>query len=466
MLAFPARYSRWLPLAAAAVVIFLFLHLRQPGFGSYTPQVVSTESSIILTSNRTSTTIDDIKFGVKPVDTNPTSATCRPLPGIEDILVILKTGITEAQEKVPVHIRSTLRCIPNKIIVSDFEEEIEGIQTYDVFRNTSWEVRENIDFSLYNRAKMNGRAGLRQEDTVKVANSAAGMRGNPGWKLDKWKFLPMAVEARNYQPDAKWYVILEADTYPIWPTLVAWLNKLDSRKKLYLGNQMQIGEDVFAHGGSGIVLSHAAMHGVADEYLAHMDDWHFQTNIHWAGDCILGMALKAIDIPLTWAWPHVTGQSIWEQDAINEAYGRQQWCYPPFTFHHMTITDIEMMLDFDMKWHADPKNSYLLYQDIFRLLVRPNLTATKENWDNFAPHELKKEGDENAPYTQFECAEECAKTMNCMQYSVDKAGACKISDLALGGRPSADITAGTMMWRVDEKVRSLGECEGPRWVHE
>ncbi|KAJ5672151.1 hypothetical protein N7507_001278 [Penicillium longicatenatum] len=464
MLTFPARYSRWLPLAAGAVLVFLFLHLRHPGFGLYKPQAIGTEPSVIISSNQTITTPDDIKLDIKPVDANPTSATCRPLPGIEDILVILKTGITEAQEKVPVHVRSTLRCIPNKLIVSDYEEEIDGIHTYDVFRNTSWEVRENIDFALYNRAQLKGRAGLTKGDVAKVANSASGMMGNPGWKLDKWKFLPMALEARNYKADAKWYVILEADTYPIWPTLVAWLNQLDSSKKLYLGNQMQIGEDVFAHGGSGVVLSHAAMHGLADEYQNHMDDWHAQTNTHWAGDCIMGMALKAIGIPLTWSWPHVTGQSIWEQDAINEAYGRKQWCYPPFTFHHMTTTDIETMFEFDVKWHADEKNSFLLYKDFFRLLVRPNLTDTRENWDNFAPKVIKKEGDENAPWTHYECAEECAKRINCMQYSIDKAGTCKLSDLALGGRPSADVTSGTMMWRIDERIRSLGDCESPEWV--
>ncbi|KAJ5948673.1 hypothetical protein N7454_001980 [Penicillium verhagenii] len=469
MLTFPARYARWLPLLAGAVLIFLFLHLRHTGFGLYTPQVITeppvkSSNQTLTTPDETTTTPDIKPDDPEAINADPTSETCRPLPGIEDILVILKTGITEAQEKVPVHIRSTLRCIPNKLIVSDYEEDIDGLRTHDVFRNSSWSVLENADFALYNRAKNSGRAGLTGEDTVKVANSAAGMMGNPGWKLDKWKFLPMAVEARNYQPSAKWYVILEADTYPIWHTLVGWLSKLDSNQRLYLGNQMQIGEDVFAHGGSGIVLSHAAMHALADEYEENMDDWHFKTDKHWAGDCILGMALKAINIPLTWSWPHVTGQSVWEQDAINEAYGRTQWCYPPFTFHHMTPTDIEMMFRFDTNWHANENNAYLLYKDVFRLLTRPNLTDTKQNWDNFAPQKVEREDGSSAPWTHYECAEECAKRTKCLQYRFDKAGTCKIGDLALRGQPAADVTAGSMIWRIDEKVRSLGDCESPQWA--
>lgn len=75
-----------------------------------------------------------------------------------------------------------------------------------------------------------------------------------------------------------------------------------------------------------------------------------------------------------------------------------------------------------------------------------------------------KEGDENAPWTGFECAEACAKNANCLQYRIDGSGVCKNSDLALGGQSSAGVTSGSMMWRVDEKVRALGQCEGPTWV--
>ncbi|KAJ5760660.1 hypothetical protein N7520_007816 [Penicillium odoratum] len=469
MLTFPARYSRWLPLLAGAVIIFLFLHLRHSGQGLYTPVIVTEPSTTPSnqTTNTNANTNLDIKSNItdfNPADSNPTSASCRPLPGIEDILVILKTGITEAQDKVPVHINTTLRCIPNKLIVSDYEEEISGLHTHDVFRNTTYTLLENLDFALYNRAKYQGRAGLSSEDVTKVANSAAGMIQNPGWKLDKWKFLPMAVEARNSNPTAKWYVILEADTYPIWPTLVAWLAQLDPTEKLYLGNQMQIGEDVFAHGGSGIILSNPAMHALADEYLLHMDEWHEKTNRHWAGDCIMGMALKAIGIQLTWAWPHVTGHSVWEQDAINEAFGKVQWCYPPVTFHHMTPVDIGRMFEFESEWHADGNPSYPLYSDVFRLLVRPTLVDVRENWENSAPQEVLKEGEDKTPFTHFECAEICAQKERCTQYRFDEAGTCKVSDYGLSGRPSPGVTSGSMLWRIDEKVRLLGQCESPMWI--
>jgi hypothetical protein len=265
----------------------------------------------------------------------------------------MKTGITEAQDKIPIHLRTTLRCIPHKLIVSDFEEDIAGIRTHDVFHNASEVLLANSDFALYNRARAGGRAALTQSDLTKVAYSAAGMSDNPGWKLDKWKFLPMIQEARAYHPDMQWYAFLEADTYAIWPNLLAWLDQFDSTEKLYLGNQMQIGEVIFAHGGSGFVLSHAALHAVAEYHAGQVDRWNYLTETQWAGDCVLGMALRQIGVDLTWSWPHVTAQSIWEQDALGEAFGKTQWCYPALTFHHMTPPDIDHFYEFDRRWFAN-----------------------------------------------------------------------------------------------------------------
>lgn len=337
MLKLPARYSRWLPILAPAALILLFLHLNSglspDSFENYSDASISHSKAQHSTKH------------------NPNlPASCRSLPGIEDVLVVLKTGITEAQDKVPVHTRTTLRCVPNKLIVSDYEEEIAGLKTHDVFRNSTAELRANEDFAMYNRAREHGRVGLLDTDHTKVENGAQGMSGNPGWKLDKWKFLPMVTEARNYMPDAKWYVFMEADTYPIWPNLLAWLDELPDGQKLYLGNQMMIGPDVFAHGGSGFILSHDAIHAVANEYGNRPAAWHEKTNEHWAGDCILGIALATIGIPLIWSWPHVTDRSIWEQDALNEGFGIKQWCYPPFSFHHMTPKDVVRIHDFELDW--------------------------------------------------------------------------------------------------------------------
>lgn len=385
MVTLPARYGRWVPILIPLALITLFLHLNA-GFGD-TAQVVLEPASFPNANE------------IEAPPTEESSPSCRQLPGIEDILVVVKTGITEAQHKVPVHIRTTLRCVPNKLVVSDFEEDIEGLRTVDVFRNVSEALYSNNDFALYNRARRGGRAALTNQDHTKVANSAAGMMDNPGWKLDKWKFLPMIQEARAYRPDAKWYVFLEADTYPIWPNLLAWLDNFNSNRKWYLGNQMMIGENTFAHGGSGFVISNAAMHAVADFHAARRDEWDEITDREWAGDCVLGMAFAKAGIGLTWSWPHFTTESVWEQDALGKGLSTPQWCYPPLTFHHMTPADVNQMWQFDQDWFSNVRTSVPFDLNFLpcagclrfsKLLGKPNRPHIRRHFQTFYPPHAHK----------------------------------------------------------------------------
>ncbi|CEJ58229.1 hypothetical protein PMG11_06894 [Penicillium brasilianum] len=468
MLALPARYGRWVPILAPVTLILLFLHLNA-GLSTQKAQVILEPELKPPTNNETDSIIQaDTNTTLTPETETPTSQPCRPLPGIENVLVIMKTGITEALDKVPVHLRTTLRCIPHKLIVSDFKEEIAGIRTHDVFRNVSETLLTNSDFALYNRARAGGRDALLQSDLTKVANSAAGMSDNPGWKLDKWKFLPMIQEARAYRPDMQWYFFLEADTYPIWPNVLAWLDQFDSTEKLYLGNQMQIGDVIFAHGGSGFVLSHAALHAVAEYHSGQVDRWNYLTETQWAGDCVLGMALGQVGVDLTWSWPHFTTQSVWEQDALGEAFGKVQWCYPALTFHHMMPTDIDRLYEFDRRWFSNENNTVLLYSDIFRNFIRPMLADRLDNWSNFANDEVKHEPENPAsePESINQCAERCARTAGCLQYRMDADGKCYTSEWALRGLPSPGVWSGTMMWRIDAAIQQKGLCERPMWVLE
>ncbi|KAJ5166003.1 hypothetical protein N7492_006299 [Penicillium capsulatum] len=467
MVTLPARYGRWMPILAPMALLVLIIHLNS-SFG--------TDSAEFTAETEFNTKHAQ---GGKFVPIPP--APCPSLPGIDDVLVVVKTGITEAREKVPVHVRTTLRCIPHKLVVSDFEEEIDGLRTHDVFRNASEKLRAHQDFALYNRAREGGRAALLDQDNKKVANGPSGMMDNPGWKLDKWKFLPMMQEARQYRPEARWYVFIEADTYAFWPNLLAWLEHFDSSKNLYLGNQMQIGENLFAHGGSGFVLSHGAMHAVADYHAKHVEEWEERTNIEWAGDCVLGIALRKIGIELTWSWPHVTRESIWQQDALGDGFGVKQWCHPAVTFHHMTPSDVERLWEFDERWfgkvsslapraglvlqdHANSSsqqnNTLLTYSDIFRNFVRPKLTERAEDWDNGSEDLVQKA----EPMTIYECAEHCAKKPLCRQYSLSPDGRCKTSEWAMRGLASPGTQSGTMLWRVDAAVESSGLCPEPIWV--
>ncbi|KAJ6069038.1 hypothetical protein N7499_010925 [Penicillium canescens] len=455
----PARYGRW-GILAPVVIILLILHLIHANLGSSTTQdVIEPTPGLKI---ETTTTTNTTSPSPSTATTDHVPSTCPPLPGMENILVVIKTGITEAQDKVPVHLRTTLRCIPHKIIVSDFEEDIAGVRTYDVFQNVSESLKQsNIDFALYNRARSGGRTALTSQDHTKVANGPSGMSDNPGWKLDKWKFLPMIHTARHARPDAHWFVFLEADTYPIWPNLLAWLSSFDSADRLYLGNQMQIGPNLFAHGGSGFVLSQAAIHAAADYHTANVGEWDDTTDREWAGDCVLGMLLAKAGVGLTWSWPRVTTQSVWEQDMLRDGFGVTPWCHAPFTFHHMTPADVDRFWEFEQMWFAETNSTQLTYNEIFRNLIRPTLADHLDNWDNFAPDGDNQE-DYKGPKTPAslpDCADFCAADPECIQYRLTAESRCTTSKAVLRGKPAPGTKSGTMLWRVDAAVKRMGQCQ-------
>ena len=76
---------------------------------------------------------------------------CRHLPGAGDAVVIMKTGVTELEDRLPPHLQNTLKCPPNSVIFSDHEELYQGkYEIRDVLANISPEIlQHNDDFSLY-----------------------------------------------------------------------------------------------------------------------------------------------------------------------------------------------------------------------------------------------------------------------------------------------------------------------------
>jgi hypothetical protein len=85
----------------------------------------------------------------------------------DDVLVVLRTGATESLEKVPVHLRTTLQCVPHFVIHSDLDEEIEQHAVHDVLKGVSEERRrDDDDFKLYRQLQEHGRGGVKQQQVI------------------------------------------------------------------------------------------------------------------------------------------------------------------------------------------------------------------------------------------------------------------------------------------------------------
>lgn len=286
--------------------------------------------------------------------TSLTTRQCRQLPGADDVLVVVKTGSTELQDKLPVHFGTTFGCYADFVVFSDYEEELDGYHVYDALDQVSEEIRlEHYDFALWRRLQAEGRTSLGSSELSGKSSSSGGVDGkqeNPGWRLDKWKFLPMMNKTLSMYPEKKWYVFVEVDTYLVWSNLLQWTAALDANKPIYAGYQMQIENQIFAHGGAGFVVSNPALHLVADEYAKNKPAWEDYTDKHWAGDCVLGKAFEDAGSRLLWSWPLTVGDSPNVQNFFKSDYYKRMWCYPAVTYHHLSTDEIGSMWHFEQDW--------------------------------------------------------------------------------------------------------------------
>jgi hypothetical protein len=374
---------------------------------------------------------------------------------MDDVFVVLKTGATESQAKVPVQIRTTLQCVPNYAIFSDYEETISGVPTYDVLSNvTEATMNSEPEFNIYHRLQQVGREGLTDEEWGDHENGPFGKTNNPGWKLDKWKFLPMIDGALEAMPDAKWYIFIEADTYVVWPNLINWLAHLDHTRSYYIGSPMQIGDILFAYGGSGVILSRPAMERLQTYRSEHQAELEKMTADEWAGDCVLARAFDQIKIPLTWAWPMMLTTRPWEIDHFSEGYGRQPWCYPAVSYHRMTPRDIEEMWRFDRSWFRSGKNALLLHADVYRDLIHNGTLAGRDDWDNMSPTDIIF--DEPTKPSLESCHQACTQNKDCLQYSWNqKENTCKHASTTFHGAASNGTYSGWMTHRVQKLLRTF-----------
>ncbi|KAF2638371.1 hypothetical protein P280DRAFT_404905 [Massarina eburnea CBS 473.64] len=404
--------------------------------------------------------------------------TCPQSDIADDILVVLRTGATESRQKVPVHFQTTLRCVPNFVIFSDLDEEIEGHPVHDVLGGVTADRRQqHDDFKLYHQLQKQGRKGINDQHVFTAQSGST--KGdylnteNDGWKLDKWKFLPMVDEAYRKAPNAKWYVFIETDTYLGWHNLLEYLSHFDATKPYYIGKHLYINDVEFGYGGAGFVLSNPAMRKVTEQRSVHVRDYEEFTATHWVGDCALGKVLEDAKVPLHRAFPHFQADSPATMDPTTNKIDRNAWCFPVITYHHVSPTEIENLWRFEQAWFS--KHDVLLrHRDIFKDYVYPKIGASVANWDNMSAdkeynahdHSSSKDPFESNAWKSFQhCHAMCESKKDCVQFAYDS-GSCSISNaFRLGyAKPTERVQSGWMTDRVDDLfLRMEGKCGITDW---
>lgn len=332
------------------------------------------------------------------------------------------------------------------------------------------------DFKLYRKLQQYQREG---QDTSKL-------KGDRGWDLDKWKFLPMLFEAFEDAPShIKWFVMMEADTSLSWTNLLQWLKTMDPDVPYYLGSQNFIGDTAFAHGGSGIAISRQAaiqLQAQRDEEgkEAYNKRWEDITSTSCCGDEIVARALLEASVPMTMAWPLIQGETVSTVDFTDN-----HWCSPPITWHHVSPIEIDALWQFEADWVDDHGwDTPYLYRDVFASFIDRHISVNRYAWNNLsqdkklvAPSIATSEDldftslselEQNAVKSVSACEEACTRQPDesCLQWMFTP-GRCYLGDVVRFGK--TDEKGGTTWisgW-IPERVKSykeeLGSCSVVNW---
>ena len=397
----------------------------------------------------------------------------------KDVVILVKTGATSIWRRMPGHMSTTLgdpALTPNVIYYSDSPDNINGNEVIDVLANVSSTLKASPDFALYNKSKE-----VEDNNLYLESGSMDGDSYLPGgWRLDKYKFVPMFQHAANTMPGKKWYIYMEDDNYYFWETLYAWLATLDHTTPLMLGSPaFRLGED-FAHGGSGFAISGAGLSKSfgAEPHLA--DKWESYAREQCCGDQVLSHVLRQSGVERYTGldgggWAALQALPTWRM-----GFGTWNWCSPLMNVHKVHQADISRLWVFEQEFKA--KNGVkgrLRYKDLFERFAGPHMrrAARRSEWDNYAQAksfsssydpdasgETKKKLSESEMkakpwYSAESCEKACVAWDQCLtwKYADD---ACSMDHTAAMGQR---IDAGIRMesgWMLD-RIEKLGDtkCE-------
>ncbi|CZR66541.1 uncharacterized protein PAC_16442 [Phialocephala subalpina] len=394
----------------------------------------------------------------------------------KDVVILVKTGATSIWRRMPAHMSTTLgnpALTPNVVYYSDSPDNINGNPVIDVLANVSSTLKSSPDFELYTKSKEVASNNLYLE--------SGSMEGDfylpGGWRLDKYKFVPMFQHVSEYMPGKKWYVYMEDDNYFFWEMLYSWLGTLDHTKPLLIGSPaFRLGED-FAHGGSGFAISGQALKqsfGIEKDLASKFESYAQE---QCCGDQVLSHVLHSKGVERYkdldgGGWAALQSLPHWRI-----GFGTWNWCSPIMNIHKVHQSDISRLSVFQRDFYArEGIHARLRYKDIYLSLAKPNINAAeKSEWDNYATaktfassydpdtsgetkKELSQKELEKKPwYSKESCRKACGEWEQCLSWKYADDNCALDHTAAMGQRIDAGIrmVSGWMLERI-EKLEAGG----------
>lgn len=353
---------------------------------------------------------------------------CPFSPVAADVLVVIKTGATEALTLLPTFFLTIGQCIPNVMVFSDLEQQIGDIQIYDALKLVSSHyIETKPEFEFYR----NIQTIYQNFEDLTAFGQFDGNR-DKAWTLDKWKNIPMIHEAHSKYPNVKWHIYIDADTFLGFTNILQTLQKFDHSVPLYMGAAHGANDWLkFAHGGTGYILSSAAITAFENIYTKeNIEKWEAETAQNCCGDVMVGIAMKDAGVQLHSATP------LMQVTTFREVRWQENlWCEPSWTWHHVRSHDLQQLYEFERIWYSNKKSSYR-FKDLFGVFIKPFITETKDDWDNLSLDQSLKD---SVVSSSAECCAACIEDQRCLQWTWKADQSCSHNGfIKLGHRVNRD----------------------------
>ncbi|KAG6357776.1 hypothetical protein INS49_013655 [Diaporthe citri] len=245
--------------------------------------------------------------------------------------------------------------VEHNVVGGTTKETIGGHQSIDILADLPQSYSNNADFAAYSAQKQ------AHSERRPVGYSAE------GWKLDRFKFLPMVDKAYQMR-------LMLTDT------LFRFLHQLDPSKPHYMGSPAA-GRDgtFFAYGGAGFVLSHGLMKRLVGDSTQLSVRYEDHAENDCCGDAALGYAImNKTGEPLQVLYPTFAGDEL---DGLK--VNHERWCIPLLALHRVSPEQMESLWTWERTrpydQHAFTHSTILDYT-----MSSLHQAPTRASWDNFA----------------------------------------------------------------------------------
>ncbi|EMT63694.1 hypothetical protein FOC4_g10013940 [Fusarium odoratissimum] len=339
-------------------------HKNEDGDGATKTQVYQDSATTSIASEFMPSQTADLDVPSGPLSN--WTGVCDGFPNTDGIMLVMKTGATEAFTKLPAHLLTSLQCLDDYLLFSDLDQQIDKYQIYDVLKDVKDDVKKGRkEFDLY-----------KAQTECPIAQQYCTENMKEGWNLDKYKFLHMVEKAWEMRPNKEWYVFAEADTYVFWSNLVWYLrNRVNGTETPYVGSVAMLKGKPFAHGGSGYVIHGDTMRKMVEiPDLAHKYD--MMATHECCGDYLMSLAVMETGKKVKQAHPMFNGEK-----PVTLPFGNNHWCEPLLTMHHMNPEEVSDA------WHFEKtrqKQGFIQIREMYHQFWAPQLEAEHDEWDNLS----------------------------------------------------------------------------------